>query len=283
MVRVYSDDLVEMADRNAQRFGDSLAMYGRNKYNRERQAKLDSLEQAKSMIAMQEAGYNYDPQNNTLSRSEQFGSVPEGYQRFGGKLIPDRSVGYQKQILDQKLAARPEPQMNDLQRFTLEEKQKKAEADAQKQSMQDDILKDSTEDTIKTIEEVKKTPQYFGALGDLPSIPVVTGDYGKRKNWETNVNKLLSGRVLDIMNQMKQASRTGATGFGQLSQKELQVLQNASTALKRNLSKEDAMRYLNDLEGTYQRVLQRKGMPKFGVPTNSEPEPNNEDPLGLLS
>jgi hypothetical protein len=52
-----------------------------------RNARADQLEQAKSMAALQEAGYNYDPQANTLSRSEQFGAVPAGYERFGGKLV----------------------------------------------------------------------------------------------------------------------------------------------------------------------------------------------------
>ena len=57
------------------------------------------------------------------------------------------------------------------------------------------------------------------------------------------------------MSEMKSASKTGATGFGQLSNKELGVLQDASTALKRTLSPQDADKYLTKMENAAKKVL----------------------------
>ena len=112
------------------------------------------------------------------------------------------------------------------------------------------MVKDSAMDTLNTISEVEKGIDYFGLTGGLPSIPGTA-----RATWEANVNKLLSGKIINLMTQMKEASKTGATGFGQLSEKELKVLQEASTALKRGLSPKDAQKYLNEMKVAAQKVL----------------------------
>jgi hypothetical protein len=106
-----------------------------------------------------------------------------------------------------------------------------------------------------TIQKAKEGKDYFGFAGNVPSVPYITGDYDKRIEWEANVNKLLSGKILEIMNDMKQASRTGATGFGQLSNKELELLRQASTALNRRLPPDVAERYLNDMQKIHERAL----------------------------
>lgn len=172
--------------------------------------------------------------------------LPPGYTSF-----IDPNTGDEKIVADK---SQPAP-MNDLQKVVLEEKRQKAEATKRVDENRDEMLRSSAEDNLKTIEEVKKGKKYFGPLGELPSVPVLTGDYNERKNWEVNVNKLLSQKVVDLMNSMKSASRTGATGFGQLNKSELDLLKNASTALKRSLAPEDAMRYLNDIEQIHRKVL----------------------------
>jgi hypothetical protein len=125
-----------------------------------------------------------------------------------------------------------------------EEKLKQKEAESQ-------LVKDSAQDTLNTISEVEKGIKYFGAAGQIPPLPA---EYEK-KNWKVNVDKLRSKIVVDLINRMKQASRTGATGFGQLSDKERLLLENAATALRTNLSEEDAMRYLGEIKRGAQKVL----------------------------
>jgi NACalpha-BTF3-like transcription factor len=67
--------------------------------------------------------------------------------------------------------------------------------------------------------------------------------------------KLISEKVLALMTDLKKPSANGSTGFGALSEKELSILQNAATALKRDLNPEDALRYLNDIEQIHNKVL----------------------------
>ena len=145
--------------------------------------------------------------------------------------------------------------------------QKKAEAE-QAQRDREEILRSSTEDTLETIGEAKKGLKYFGPMGNLPTVAAPSslfGEYGPRKKWEANVNKLLSQKVIDVMTQMKTASKTGATGFGQLSNKELGVLQDAATALKKDLAPEDAIFYLDEMEKIHSKFL-GGGQQRFGQP-----------------
>lgn len=137
----------------------------------------------------------------------------------------------------------------DQRKFDEEDAQKQAEADS---------LTSSAQDSISTIENIKKGSKYFGPLGKLPtyaSPSSLTGEYGPRKNWENNVNKLLSQKVVDLISEMKRVSKTGATGFGQLSDREGAMLQQASTALTKDLPEQDALHYLNEMEKIYQKVL----------------------------
>lgn len=50
-----------------------------------RQRMKDQFDQATSMAALQEAGYNYDPKANTLSQTEKFGAPIEGFVKIPGK------------------------------------------------------------------------------------------------------------------------------------------------------------------------------------------------------
>lgn len=116
-----------------------------------------------------------------------------------------------------------------------------------------EFVKAKAADTIDTIAEVRKGLNMatgFGTFGNLPSFPGT-----KRATWETYTNKLISTKIVDLMNEMKNASRTGATGFGQLNKEELAVLTNASVALKKDLPPEDAERILNQLEAISKKVM----------------------------
>jgi hypothetical protein len=114
-----------------------------------------------------------------------------------------------------------------------------------------DIVKQSANDMLDAISNVEQGINYFGPLtGNIPGVPIAD-----RIKWEANINKLLSSNVLNLLNQMKSASRTGASGFGQLSEKELKVLQDASTELKRNLAPEDAQTILNKMKIRLEKII----------------------------
>lgn len=151
-----------------------------------------------------------------------------------------------------------------------EDKEKSAKQD----KVQSRRVKDYADDALKTIGEVKKGIGNFGAIGPIPTLN--PWDYD-RKAWEANVNKLLAGKIIDVMTSMKEASKTGATGFGQLSEKELKVLQEASTALNRGLSPEYALRLLADMEEKLNKVLSgassdvsNKDIPQFATEQEAE-------------
>lgn len=168
-------------------------------------------------------------------------SVPEGY----------RIPGYEKDKFGNLVAQPPEV----IPATEMKAKQDMAEAAAAKEK-QSEMVRNSAQDTINTIAEVKKGINNFGAMGPIPTLN--PWDYD-RKNWEANVSKTLSKKIVDLMGEMKQASKTGATGFGALSQKELAVLETASTALNRGLSPADAQRYLDQIEGMARKVVGDNG------------------------
>lgn len=202
--------------------------------------------------------------------SQSLGSgVPEGYKSY-----IDPNTGDEKVVKDLSV---PTP-MNEAQKFKYEQEKLKAAALAQKDTDAAEGLKSEAEATLNTIGEVRKGKKYFGPLGGLPTVAApstyLENEYGPRMNWETNVNKLLSKRVVDLMNEMKRVSRTGATGFGQLNRSELQLLQNASTALKRELNSNDAMKYLTEIEAMYKKVLNKGGQ---GTPQKSYNSPEEAD------
>lgn len=129
-------------------------------------------------------------------------------------------------------------------------------------------VKDAASEALQSIGEVKKGIGYFGLTGGLPSIPGTS-----RATWEAYINKLLSKKIVNLMNDMKSASKTGATGFGQLSEKELELLQNAATALKRTMKPEDALKILDEMEAIQRKII---GGDQAGIPTQ-EQEPAQQE------
>lgn len=204
--------------------------------------------------------------------------APMGYTRdpYSGKLVTDYSAfngqGAQPQaigpvgsssspfvMLPGKGPTSNPNYLNPLEQAKMDALKVKEEEARQIQANKEDALRTSAEENLRTIGEVKKGSKYFGMFGNIPSkfdVPtLVKGEYSQRRNWESNIQKLLSQKVLDVMSAMKQQSKTGATGFGALNKDELQKLSDASTALNRELSEEDAMRYLNDIETIHRKAL----------------------------
>lgn len=171
------------------------------------------------------------------SPQEQITDVPEGYQVVGGKVVRDRTY----------VEPKAPPMLNEKEQFDLDQAKKKNEN-------QSEMVKNSASSLLDAVDEINKTPDYFGPLGGLPTIPF-SPDYDARKNWESNIDLLKSKLVLNLLNEMKQASRTGASGFGALNIEELKKLEEGSTALRRNLGSGDASRYLSGIQESAYKVL----------------------------
>ncbi|MES0334838.1 MAG: hypothetical protein SFH39_00550, partial [Candidatus Magnetobacterium sp. LHC-1] len=142
------------------------------------------------------------------------------------------------------------------------------------------LIKNAAQDRLNTISTIKKGIKYFGRFGGLPSGITAIGseEYNKRKTWENATNRLLAQLGFDVMTELKNASRTGATGLGALSEKEGQWLREASTELTRDLSKERAMEILNELERLHKKILE--GGSKNVV--YSQPSQSYEDALAEI-
>lgn len=142
-----------------------------------------------------------------------------------------------KKLMQEFVGITPETVTDRKLQMEIQEKGKK-------QQKVETALKDSAISTISTINEIKNGIKYFGAMGDVPAWPA---EYEK-KNWVANYNRLKDKLVVDLMLQLKEASPTGSTGFGQLSEKEGMRLENAATALQKGMKEKDALRYLDQIE-----------------------------------
>ena len=119
--------------------------------------------------------------------------------------------------------------------------------------MKSQLVIDGALDSLVTISTVEEGIDRFGLTGHLPAIPGT-----ERAKWVANVNKLLARKIVDLMSEMKNASRTGATGFGQLNRSELRLLQEGATALNRGLSPEAAQVELDKMKTVLNKVLARE-------------------------
>ena len=195
-------------------------------------------------------------------------------QAFGGGASPSGNEGSGTStsafIIDpvSGRSVRNPDHLNALDQEKLNALKSEKQADVEAEKNKENMLRQDAESQLNAIKETKKGIKYFGMMGNVPSqfapstITSLGKDYGPRKEWENNVNKLLSGRIISLMNQMKSASKTGATGFGQLNKSELNLIQNASNVLSKDLPPDVAMKYLNQLEPIYQKMLAGGGAPK---------------------
>ncbi len=78
-----------------------------------------------------------------------------------------------------------------------------------------------------------------------PEMAIPSG--GPAANALVSLKRLSAEKIVELLNELKQQSRTGATGFGQLSGPELAVLTSASNRLDRSQSEEQLLAALNDI------------------------------------
>lgn len=185
----------------------------------------------------------YPNMSDDIDKLEVAGTVKSNIIPKGTPIVPEGMVSKGTDALGRPLGYAPKG-ASDI----------KAEADikaseAQKQLEGEKII-ESAKDTLATIQKIKSNIGEFGIRGVLPDMPGT-----KAFDWTANVNKLKSQKIIDLMADMKRVSKTGATGFGQLSEKELKILQDASTALSLGSPKADAKVYLDNMEAAVRKII----------------------------
>jgi hypothetical protein len=146
------------------------------------------------------------------------------------------------------------------------ERQKQADAASAKTRAADGARQSaqSTVDLIKQLVDVGPNGEVtlnsaaqglFGAR--VPFLGMIPGDPSGRAKADAALNQLRGRTVIDMLNQMKQQSRTGATGFGALTERELALLERAATQLNNTtMSDADAAAELGRL---YQAAVKASG------------------------
>ncbi len=247
-----------------------------------------------------------DAQRKQQDRQRILGGIQGGVSAFGEEIgrtqgLPTRATAQgglseftQKELLKRELG-RPaaEAKTQEAEAKTIREEEKLSLARAKDKREQEKferegiertekaeassaLVQESTDELLDAITEVKKGSKFFGLTGPIPAIP---GLQDEKVLWQANLDKLLAKRILALMTKLKSASRTGATGFGQLSEKELKVLQDGSTALKKTLSEQDALDILNTMEEKLLKI--KTGGQNIqggeGLPTTAQGQGANAD------
>ena len=71
-----------------------------------------------------------------------------------------------------------------------------------------------------------------------------------------SLRQVIGQEVVDMLNTMKSQSPTGATGFGPLSERELDILLSSATRLSSRLTEESALQELTTLYNGFSKLLQ---------------------------
>ena len=128
------------------------------------------------------------------------------------------------------------------------------------------------DDMTAVIDELLDTDGQTGAVRLKPGAQSIVGmrmpyasavPGSQAADADAAVNRLTGNLVVDLMQEMKSQSRTGATGFGQLSERELAILQSAASKLtNRNMSERAFAAELKRIRDKIQLVYQ--GQPGGG-------------------
>ena len=123
--------------------------------------------------------------------------------------------------------------------------------------------------------------QLIDERGELqPGVSTITGFGGPFMSWAHSkvggtqaanklaaLNRLRSRLLVDLIAEMKTQSQTGATGFGQLSEKEGEILTAASGQLDQIQTDAQLALVLNDIRDSLRRTMSYRQAPSGGSTT----------------
>lgn len=199
---------------------------------------------------------------------EEFTSATEARNRLqslnmqGGTPIP---MGGQPVMQQQGMAQAPEGQVFDTYNTFGDPVYRPMNPNEQKSSMEIEDAKrasqvktqatiDTAQGALNTIKEIEDKINFFGPIeGRIPAM--LNPD---KIEWQANINNLTGRNIVNLMNEMKSQSRTGATGFGQLNRAELKVIEDASMVLKKEMDETRAKKYLTQMKNAFQKIINRE-------------------------
>ena len=136
----------------------------------------------------------------------------------------------------------------------------------------DNLLKEDPKTGSKRF-EVAVGPVEGRASG--MALPTKKGEKSFQINQE--IKTLLAQKALNTITEMKNASRTGATGFGAMNEKELGLIEADIASLDTRLSDEAFEASLNRIKKRMQKV-----MSQIDITEEDKLSLQQEDPLGIL-
>jgi Ni,Fe-hydrogenase I large subunit len=154
---------------------------------------------------------------------------------------PQESFRFKKPVDEQRLAI-------DQEKFAME-KQDREETRSNKSQ----AVIDSSDKLIETVDHLIKNKNYFGPIeGSIP--PMFPG----KIEFDENYKYLQANNVMKVLAEMKSQSRTGATGFGALNEKELALIQDAASKLNVRMDEKTAEKYLMQMKESFQKIKDRE-------------------------
>lgn len=179
----------------------------------------------------------------------------EGTRQVGREVLAEKKGWTLSNITDpadpnKQIAVRINNDTGDVQRVRLEEKQvgpiaKPGAATKLTQPQDLQYIQDKTQETLSALDEIldvkgKLKPEMRTAVGKsrMAGLQYIPGS--QTRTAEATIKRLKDRVTLDLLQEMKSRSKTGATGFGQLNLKELGVLESAASKIDPALS-EDAL------------------------------------------
>jgi hypothetical protein len=112
---------------------------------------------------------------------------------------------------------------------------------------------DNAQLAVSAIDHLEKNVNYFGGLEGRIA-PAFPGKIEFNKNYEF----LKAKNILNILGEMKSQSKTGATGFGAMNEKELKLIQDAAQRLDVTMDEKTAGKYLNEMKQSFQKIIDRE-------------------------
>ena len=187
-----------------------------------------------------------------------------------GKIVSDMSKEYQQESIRYNEDLRKQRE-DEVKIRKDEETQQVVALDARKLR---DAVTSKLSNSIATIDELQKAkglPKLVGALDAWT--PDISQD---AQDAVVIYQNIISGQVMEVLNDLKAQSKTGATGFGALSENELKLIKNAAGKLSRRQSEPQFKKHLDEYRAQLEKTL--RGVDRdyqSGPWAKKEPEARN--------
>ena len=161
---------------------------------------------------------------------------------------------------------------NQLTQATIDAKTREAQEEAALAETNKRAAQSKAQATIDIINKLVDFNKDDGTISQLNKgaaglfgarLPFMRYIPGSTSDAAAYIDQLRSNRIVDLIEEMKHQSQTGATGFGQLNLGELRILEQASTVLNSSLITDATA--LNELRNIYRIAIKHAGNDPGGL------------------